>query len=511
MLCIAVTPTSRTLAKVDLLNAARRADLVELCLDHLTRDPDVADLLAACPRPVIVSCRRPEHGGRFDGAESHRLGLLRQAIVAGPAYVELDPDAAAALPRFGETKRLVAFHSPGKPLKKIVPTVERAVEELHADAVKFTWPTPSLSAAWPLIYAVTQKLAVPVVGQGIGAGGLTFGLLALRLGSPWIYAALEAGMEDVPGQPTVEALETTHDARDLDGDTRFVAFAGFADPGEGGGAGQDGGGGADRDAICRTWNAAARAAGVPHRALPLEVGEFGHLPEMLRILKVRAAALGPALSPEARRGWADFAPVAPELHDASRADGSAVAPAVATVALHEQAGWRGRASARAGSVEALAGLFGGSLDRRQVTLLGAGAGAAGLGRMLIERGANLAVADPADDAAAALAKTLDARAVPWRAVYMTRTDALVRGERGAPGKGAGDGPVPVGEGPRAYNPAGLEPRLTIADATAVWGETDLLAAARQHACTIVEPSAIRRAVLAGLFEAATGAGWPGGG
>ena len=35
MICITLAPTSRTLAKVDILNAMRYADIVELALDHL--------------------------------------------------------------------------------------------------------------------------------------------------------------------------------------------------------------------------------------------------------------------------------------------------------------------------------------------------------------------------------------------------------------------------------------------------------------------------------------------
>ena len=507
MLCIAVTPTSRTLAKVDLLNAARRADLVELCLDHLSKDPDVGDLLAACPKPVIVSCRRPRDGGKYKGSEGNRLGLLRQAIIAGPAYVELDPDAAAALPRFGETKRLVAHHSPDRPLKKIGETVKRAVKELHADAVKFTWPTPTLAAAWPLIYAVSQKLDVPVVGQGIGAGGLTFSLVARRLGSPWIYAALEQGMEDVPGQPTVEELESIYDARAIDAATRFVACAGFPDGSDpsAGTAGND----ASQGAICRQWNAAAQAAGTPHRALPLEVGKFDHLADMLQILKIRAVALGPALRADARAGWAAFAPISSGDRP-PQADGSAVA----TVALRGKAGWRGVASAREATADALAAVCGGTLERRQVTLIGAGPGSEALGRSLLKRGATLAVADPNDDAAADLARRLDARGMRWRAIYTTRTDALIRAERGAgsPKAGpseAGAGPVPVGSGPKAYNGSAFEPRLIVADACAIWSDTDFLAAARRHACTLAEPAAVREAVLANLFAAATGEQWPG--
>ena len=45
MICITVTPTSRTLAPADLLNASRRCDLIELCLDHFIAEPNVGELI----------------------------------------------------------------------------------------------------------------------------------------------------------------------------------------------------------------------------------------------------------------------------------------------------------------------------------------------------------------------------------------------------------------------------------------------------------------------------------
>ena len=116
MICITVTPTSRTLGKVDLFNAASMGDVIELCLDHLEKEPDVKDLISTVSKPIIVSCRRKQDGGQWEGTEDARLMLLRQAIVAGPAYVELDLDIARRIPRFGigaAGDQLYAARSPG--------------------------------------------------------------------------------------------------------------------------------------------------------------------------------------------------------------------------------------------------------------------------------------------------------------------------------------------------------------------------------------------------------------
>ena len=60
---------------------------------------------------MIVTCRREKDGGRWTKSEEERLMLLRQAIVAGVEYVDLEEDIAASIPRFGKTKRIISYHN----------------------------------------------------------------------------------------------------------------------------------------------------------------------------------------------------------------------------------------------------------------------------------------------------------------------------------------------------------------------------------------------------------------
>ena len=156
MICISVTPESRQLAKVDIYNAANQCDLVELCLDRLHKEPDVKEMIAGCKKPILISCRPPEEGGHFDGTEEERMILLRQAILAGPDYIELDPASAMKIPRFGKTQRVISFASQSQPLHDVEEAFEEAAR-CKADIVKFTWPTDTLETAWPLLVVVSQK------------------------------------------------------------------------------------------------------------------------------------------------------------------------------------------------------------------------------------------------------------------------------------------------------------------------------------------------------------------
>src|SRR6185295_18331417 len=77
------TVTGRTMAElIAARDAATRADMVELRLDGV-EDIDIAGALHGRSRPVIITCRPSWEGGRFDGAEDTRRGLLRQALDVG--------------------------------------------------------------------------------------------------------------------------------------------------------------------------------------------------------------------------------------------------------------------------------------------------------------------------------------------------------------------------------------------------------------------------------------------
>jgi len=271
MICISVTPTSRTLAKVDLLNACRQGDIVELCLDHLAKTPDFKDLIKGLSKPVIISCRRKQDGGHWTGTEDERLSLLRQAIAAGPQYIELDLDIAPLIPRFGHTQRVIAFSRLDRPEYDIDSIFEEASTH-QADIIKFRWPTLTLSDAWPLLAAVSQSRSIPIVGQGLRRGELTFSILGKKYSSPWIYAALEKGMEDFSGQATIHELKETYHLHDINKNTSFIAVEGL-----GNGEAQ----------TVKTMNEGFRKLGLNRRCLPVHIRSMDRLSKMFDILKIK--------------------------------------------------------------------------------------------------------------------------------------------------------------------------------------------------------------------------------
>src|SRR3954452_17357061 len=93
VICAVIGRTRHKMMQIEIQEAAKRgAQLIELRLDFLAKAPDFKRLLANKPCAMIATVRRPQDAGRFSGSEEERLMLLRQAIVAGFDWVDLEYD-----------------------------------------------------------------------------------------------------------------------------------------------------------------------------------------------------------------------------------------------------------------------------------------------------------------------------------------------------------------------------------------------------------------------------------
>jgi 3-dehydroquinate dehydratase/shikimate dehydrogenase len=472
MICITVTPTSRTLAKADLLNAARQGDIIELCLDHFQKEPDVKDLITAVDKPIIVSCRRPEDGGKWQGTEEERRLLLRQAIVASPAYVELDLEMAPSIPRFGNTKRVISFTRLDRPETDIDSIFDEAANA-KADIVKFAWPTPTLDAAWPLLAAVSQKRILPVVGMGLGRAELTFSLLGSKYGSPWIYAALEQGMEAHPGQASVFELVETYHCNEINSKTAFVAVAGF---------------GPSQTITTRILNAGFKSLGMNARCLPIELGDMKQLKKMLDALKVRAIIVkGPH-----GRAMAELAEHI-DKHDQQSQ--------YINLLLKRDDGWHGYNTLWRSALRVLEQDLGGKgrpLSSQNVLIIGNGGIAQSMVHAVTQRKGLVSICGADDKEAQRTAKQNDCRFVPFQNLYETLTEIVI----------VADSQIEAGTRHGQINPALFRPNMTVLDVSSLPLETSLLREARDRGCKVLESSQIYKDQLIAQFKAITGQALP---
>ncbi|HEV8068235.1 MAG TPA: type I 3-dehydroquinate dehydratase [Planctomycetaceae bacterium] len=476
MLCISVAPVSRSLAKADLLNAANQCDLVELCVDHFLKEPDVGDLVKGIPKPILIACRRAQDGGKFDGTDDERMLLLRQAIVAGPEYIELDLEAAAKVPRFGKVKRLIDVTSLSGPPDNLDAIFEEAAT-VHADAIKFAWPTPTFEAAWPLIKLLSQKRSLPVVGLGIGRASLTLALLGKMLEAPWSYAALEKGLESVPGQPTVADLKESYAWDEIGPKTRFVGLVGPLER--------------QTPVTARLLNAAFRATDDRHRCLPLPVQSFDRLLTRLEGLKINSLLVAPNLAVEAAR-------------NATKREGSAEPTGYADLMLRQPDGWTAYNTVWRKALAATEERIGKKsaddhpLARRNVLVVGSGGMAPALIYGIQKKSGIVSVTGPDEKAAQQLAQKFNVRHVPFHALYDTLADVVV----------IADGAIKMGHQKTEINAGYFRSTMLVMDLCSMPYDSEVLEEVRARGCKVVEPRDAFRDWVAAQFESVCGKKFP---
>ena len=471
MLCITVAPTSRTLAKVDLLNAASQGDIVELCLDHLVKEPDFKELLSVTDKPIIISCRRPQEGGNWQGTDEERIMLLRQAIVAGPAYIELDLETAPNIPRFGEVQRVISFTRLDRPEHDIDGIFDEAANA-NADVVKFHWPTPTIDDAWPLLAAVSQKRRLPIVGMGMGRPELTFSLLGQKYGSPWIYAALEKGMENHEGQATVFELDEIYHHRDVNRKTAFIAIAGF---------------GESATISTRVLNAAFKELGLNVRCLPIEIGDLNQVQKMLDVLKIKAILVFGQTGVE----------ILPLAEHVDKVD---FETQYLDLLLKQEDGWHGYNSLWRSAVTALEAGLGKSesgqrpLDKRNVLVLGTGGAARAMAHAIAKRKGLVSIAGPDDKLAQKIASLMNCRHVPFQSMYDTLVDVVV----------IADASLKSGMKHGDVNPSLLRESLTVLDVADPPREHPLFDEARLRGCRTIDARSVYEHQVRSQFKVITG-------
>jgi 3-dehydroquinate dehydratase/shikimate dehydrogenase len=224
-ICVVIGRTRHKMMQIELQEAARRgAAMIELRLDFLAKAPDFHRLLENKPCATVATVRRVLDGGRWSGSEEGRLMLLRQAIVAGFDWVDLETDVADSVPRFGKVKRIVSYHN--------LRGVPDDLEEIHqrmceqdADVVKL-----AVTAHHPVdnlrVLRLLEGAPRPTVAFCMGDLGIASRILGARLGQPFTYAAFNKERGIAPGLPSFDEIRKLYRYETIDAATPIYGVVG---------------------------------------------------------------------------------------------------------------------------------------------------------------------------------------------------------------------------------------------------------------------------------------------
>ncbi len=224
-ICVIIGRTRHKMVLAELQEAAKRgAKLIELRLDFLAKAVDFRRLLPFRNCPWICTLRRREDGGRWTGTEVERQTILRQAIVAGFDWVDLESDIADSIRRFGNVKRIVSYHNCQETPDNLNEIYEKMCQQ-DADIVKI-----AVTAKHPEDNLKTIELVrhakKPTIAHCMGEMGIPSRFLSIKFGAPFMYAAFNKERGISPGLFSFDELKKYYAIDRIDSSTSVYGVAG---------------------------------------------------------------------------------------------------------------------------------------------------------------------------------------------------------------------------------------------------------------------------------------------
>jgi 3-dehydroquinate dehydratase / shikimate dehydrogenase len=205
-ICVVIGRTRHKMLQIEIQEAAKHgAQMIELRLDFLAKAPDLKRMLAAKPCEMVATVRRPTDGGRWPGSDEERLLLLRQAIVGGFDWVDLETDIAEQIGRYKDVKRIVSYHN----LREVphdIEAIHAHMCEQDADVVKIAVTAQSIFDNLRVLNLM-KGAKKPTVAFCMGDLGWPSRILGAKYGAPFTYAAFNRERGIAPGILSYEDLK----------------------------------------------------------------------------------------------------------------------------------------------------------------------------------------------------------------------------------------------------------------------------------------------------------------
>jgi 3-dehydroquinate dehydratase/shikimate dehydrogenase len=406
MICVAIGRSRHKHMMAEHQHLAEQgAKMVELRLDYVAGRVNIRRLLAERPQncQVIITARRKEDGGKWQGTEEARQLLLREAIAEGVDWVDLEEDVAAQIRRFGRTKRIISYHNFRK--------TPDDLRELHArmagldpDVIKIATManTPHDNVR---VLEMMQQSEIPTVGMCMGDIGTPSRILAGKFGAPFAYATFHHERTLAPGQLSYKQMTEIYRYERIGPDT--TVYGVIADP-------------VGHSLSPHVHNAAFEARGIDAVYVPF---------------RVPADALGQFMEDAPRLGIKGLSVTIPHKEAIAR-HLTKVDPAVKSIAAvntvvfdgAERIGYNTDYNAAMDCLEYALGNIGADpspLKGKRVLVLGAGGVARPIVFGLRKRGAHTTIASRTLARAERLANAFEAKAVEWEARNRGTADIII--------------------------------------------------------------------------------------
>jgi len=212
-LCVPIFVTEIEKAKRDIAAAAAAgAELIELRIDALQIDADLAPLLKSCPLPTIVTCRPTWEGGLSELDDPARAMCLATGIRGGAKYADVELKTSSTAKQLVENARnnsenplILSCHD----FQGIPDDICRIVDQMNllaADVNKIVWTAKDIRENLDA-FRQLLKPKRPTVALCMGEAGLISRVLAKKFGAFLTFASLDDSQATASGQVTIADMK----------------------------------------------------------------------------------------------------------------------------------------------------------------------------------------------------------------------------------------------------------------------------------------------------------------
>jgi 3-dehydroquinate dehydratase / shikimate dehydrogenase len=404
-ICVVIGRTRHKMMQAEIQEAAKRgARLLELRLDFLSHQPDFKRLLAEKPCAMVATVRRRGDGGRWAGTEEARRMLLRQAVVAGFDWVDVETDVASDIRRFKDVKRIISYHNIHEVPKDLESIYEKMCGQ-DGDVYKIAVMAQQVEDNIRVM-ELLKKAPKPTVAICMGEIGMPSRVLAARNGAAFTYAAFNKERGVAPGIPSFDDIKNLYRYEQINTDTVFYGVVG--DP-------------VAHSLGPQIHNRVFKQLGVNAVYLPMRVPR-GQMPNLLKHFDTRLVK-GYSVTIPHKEAAAILADVQDEPVKLTQA---------ANTLVHTVEGWKAFNTDYQAVIDSLmanlpahAAQQSNPLNSRTVLVLGAGGIARAVTHALHREGAVVAIANRTAERAHKLAEEVGCRAVEWAARHNVLCDLLI--------------------------------------------------------------------------------------
>jgi 3-dehydroquinate dehydratase/shikimate dehydrogenase len=453
-ICVVIGRTRHKMVAVEIQEAAKRgARFLEIRLDFVARAPDIRRLLKDKPCPMIATVRRPQDGGRWGGQEDARRMLLKQCIVSGFDWVDLEIDIANEIRRFKDVKRIVSYHNMTEFPEDLDEIYARMCKQ-DADVLKLVVCAQAPGDNLRVI-RLLKNAKRPTVAFCHGDLGYPTRILALKYGAPFTYAAFNKERGVVPGMPSFEELKRVYRPSSINGSTDIYGVIG--DP-------------VSHSLSPLVHNAAFRQLEINARYVPFRVPR-GQLPPFLDAFK-EVPVRGYSVTIPHKEAAAQTAHAHDEAVELTRAANTLIQREHGFFAMNTD--YHAVLESMAVNLSAPGKPF--DIHRKLVLVIGAGGIARAVAHAVHKSGGTVYVANRTLDRAQRLAGEISAEALDWNARHKEGCEIVFNCTPVGMHPNLDDSPV---------HPSYLKPGMTVIDAVYTPETTLLIREARARGCQTV--------------------------